>query len=305
MQRQRPIKCFSKTLKKATYVLFFSALLVFSPFKADADTLPEHEITWAINAAPPFHVLNGRYKNQGICDALIQSVSNHLPNVKQRVVVMPQQRISQLMREQKQLCFPCMIYHPEANDGAVFSQPTHVYRPHGIITRRDIADKLLSDGRTQLSLAELLATDLRFGRPQGRKYGRLQGLIDNYDKQRNSAVLRSGENSTVGILDMIEAGRIDYTIDYMSVKTYYEKTHDDRLAYIPISELAQQPVIGAIGCSDDEWGRKSVALINGVLADVRRDQLFLQTLNLWFVDKPQDSYQRLYQQSLREYTPEE
>ncbi|KKO46736.1 hypothetical protein WG68_04720 [Arsukibacterium ikkense] len=234
-------------------------------------------INWAINDAPPFHVLHGEYQRQGVCDVLIKVVHRYLPELRPRYLEMPQTRISQAMDNKEPVCFPCMIYQPEAAKRAIYSQPTHLYYPHQIITNNTTAKTLRALYGEPISLDKLLDDPrFRLGYPAGRRYGVLQPLLNEHDPY----LARSGPDGAVAILNMISSGRLDYTIDYPMVANYFQQLYNRNMETLIIAEN-QQPVAGAIGCANNAWGKQQIAAINQVMPDIRRDPEFLEVLKLW------------------------
>lgn len=254
------------------------------------------QINWSLNTAPPFHILSGDYQNQGICDSLMDVVDEKLAEYRSSRTVMPQTRIGLQFEREENLCFPCMIKQDD-NQRSVFTRPTHLYFPHGIITSSEKATQIREQFGEPVRLAELLASNnFRLGHPSGRRYGDLQPLLDAYEGDNSYRLLRTGENATVAILSMIKSGRIDYTIDYKSLKTFDDRTSDGSLEFLSIAENQGKLVKGAIGCTNNEWGRQVVADINKALPDIRQDPRFLQTLGLWFANH--DNYMPLLEQQV-------
>lgn len=81
------------------------------------------EITWAVNPAPPFHILESPMQGQGICDVLIERISHYLPDVEHAVELMPQKRVGLSFEADKNLCFPCMIHKPNEPKADTLCQP--------------------------------------------------------------------------------------------------------------------------------------------------------------------------------------
>ncbi|MCA1929526.1 TIGR02285 family protein [Rheinheimera sp.] len=260
-------------------VLLLLFALLSSPVIA---TSPGTALNWAINTAPPFHIVGGVFDQKGLCDQLLSSIQKQLPNSGHRVVLMPQPRIHQALNNKQQLCFPCMIHRSQPTHTAVFSTPTHWYRPTGIITRQALAQHLTEQFGSPLHLQSLLKSEtFKLGLAAGRKYAELEPLLEPY---RQNALVRSGDDSPVALLKMIQSGRIDFTLDYDIILTYLNKTEPNQakgLVYVPISELAS-PIAGAVGCSNSDWGRRQIELINSVLPKVQADPDFKQSLELWF-----------------------
>lgn len=239
-------------------------------------------LSWAINTAPPFHIVGGTFDQQGICDALLRSIKKQLPGLTHQILVMPQTRIHQALNNKEPLCFPCMIHRTQATETAVFSLPTHGYRPQGVITRKALAHHFSQQFGSPLVLAHLLADKtFKLGLAAGRRYGELEAVLEPY---RKKALVRSGDDSPVALLNMIQSGRIDFTLDYDIILTYLNKTAPEQakgLVHVPLAELTK-PIAGAVGCSNSDWGRQQVELINTVLPKVKTDPEFKKSLKLWF-----------------------
>jgi len=239
------------------------------------------ELTWAINVSPPFHIVDGPLKDQGLCDALIRSVGRQMPGYNQQLSLMPQPRIHQWLNNDQQLCFPCMIYRSEPSETAVFSQPTHSYPPQGILTRKAVAELMVQEFGQPVALSTVLKSDrFKLGLAAGRRYGEIQPLLDTYQHQHWS---RSGESGTVAILKMIQSGRLDYSLDYPMALTYLSLTEPDianGLVYLPIAELTK-PVAGAIGCANSDWGKQQISKLNKILDKVQQDPDFIRAKKLW------------------------
>lgn len=262
-------------------VIAMALLLLSSHCIANSKPL----LQWAINTSPPFHVVGGPYHQQGLCDQLLSSIKKQLPLLDHQILVMPQTRIHQALNQDQPLCFPCMIHRPQPTKTAVFSHPSHWYRPQGVITRDALAHHFRHQFGSPLVLAELLqAKTFKLGLASGRRYGDLEPLLEPY---RQKELVRSGDDSSVALLKMIQSGRIDFTLDYDIILTYLKKTDPEQakgLVYVPITELPTA-IAGAIGCSNSEWGLQQIKRINAVLPQVQADTEFRQSLELWFDGK--------------------
>lgn len=242
-------------------------------------------LNWAISTAPPFHIVGGPFDQQGLCDQLLSSIQKQLPETEHQIALMPQTRIHQALNKREKLCFPCMIHRSQPTHTAVFSNPTHWYRPQGVITREALARHFTQQFGSPLILKKLLEVQtFKLGLAAGRRYGELEPLLDPY---RKNGVIRSGDDSPVALLKMIQSGRIDFMLDYDIILTYLNKTAPEQakgLVYVPIAELSK-PIAGAIGCTNSDWGRQQIELINPVISKVQADPNFRQSLELWFDQK--------------------
>ncbi|CUS48109.1 MAG: hypothetical protein HLUCCO02_06010 [Idiomarinaceae bacterium HL-53] len=245
-------------------------------------------LTWAINSAPPFHVLSGPMQDKGMCDAFTDAVERALPALYFRTTIMPQTRIGVEFERDTKQCFPCMIYNPGQHPNVHFTEPTHWYPPHGVITTPELAEQLSQEFGNPIQLSALLeSNDYRFGYPDGRRFGQLQTIIDSHAGDSNYRVLRTGDDATTAILEMIRANRVHFTIDYPALVEYDRAVAGSNMAFIPIKEVEGKQVIGAIGCTQNEWGAAMVERINEVLPQVHQDTEFLEVLGEYYRNTPE------------------
>ncbi|SEA51243.1 ABC transporter substrate-binding protein [Alkalimonas amylolytica] len=271
-----------------TYLFFaFSALPTMAQERAQHEV---HSLNWVINTAPPFHIVNGPLAGQGICDALINVIDAHLPELNSERLVLPQSRIRKQFERKEDQCFPCMIYRPIPGD-TIQSKPTHFYYPHGIITTSEKAEVIKKRHGHPVRLASLMSDRVfRFGYPDGRHYPAVQHILDSTEQSSTTRITHTGENATVAILSMIKKGRIDYTLEYQILHNFELAEHaTSNLVFLPVAETQGQHVLGAVGCTNTEWGQAAIQKINQVLPQVRQHPEFLQVLALWFNDEPESA----------------
>lgn len=276
-------------LKRKLLLLAALTLSYITPAIAEERAeYPIQSLEWVINSAPPFHILDGNHSGLGICDALIDVVNEHLPELASNRYVLPQSRIRKQFQRQENQCFPCMIYRPTPGE-TIQSEPTHFYYPHGIITTTEKAREIKALYGNPVRLAGLINDrSFRFGYPDGRHYPAVQSILDKAVQNDISRIAHTGENATVAILSMIKKGRIDYTLEYQILHNFDKAENaSGNLVFLPIAETQGQHVLGAIGCTNTEWGRAAIATINKVLPLVRQHPEFLKVLGLWFNDDPE------------------
>lgn len=266
------------TLKRQWITLFFS--LLFSQYSM----ANEEDIIWGLSSSPPFHIFNGEYKEQGFCDALVSGFQRHLPKLSHRVRKLPSRRITMIMKTNRNLCFPCLIKKTSYNSEFNYTDTTHLYPPHGIITRAGTATKIIEEYGHPVRFSELVKDpELRFAQPTERRYGRLQPLLKEHLIDSDNFSFISGENAHVNLLTMIVNERIDYTIDYSMIMTFYNKTKNKNsgLVFLPIEEYSGVIIEGAVGCTSNEWGRNAVNQLNKVIHQLQADPDFLRSLDKW------------------------
>ena len=272
-------------------ILFLLSLLAFS-LSAQSKNNQRFKVAWAINDAPPFHIVDGELQNAGMCDVLIDTLQEHMTSTLHEIVLMPKTRIKMLTKQKENLCFPCLIKRQD-NDVWVYSDPTVIHAPLGIIGRPDTLGPYISEsGRVSLK-ALVENKQLRMGKPLARRYPEdLQTLIDSISTRDNFAEL-SGENATDRVLSQIEAKRLDYTLEYPSILKFHNMMSSQStrflashgtlsLAYYETEELGSTGVVGAVGCTSNEWGAQAIQKINAALPHVLSDSIYQKQQAFWY-----------------------
>ncbi len=241
-------------------------------------------IQWGMNPEAPFFILEGPDQGAGFCDVLIERLQVYLPDVRHRFLVEPQVRIRQRLDAKENLCYPCALYsaEPAAQQGRLFSKPTHYYRPHGIITRPELAVEISRRFGNPVDLAKLLQSELRFGFPPQRRYGKLQPLLDEHRLHSpNHVSFNTGKDASMLHLQMLSQQQLDVTIDYISSLNFYAMHAQRKLVFLPIAGY-QDWLAGAVACPDNNWGQLAVLRVNAVINRLREDRALQQNLQFWF-----------------------
>lgn len=266
---------------------FLITLLVLSLFISTRAAEDESaDIIWGVNVAPPFHIATGEFKGAGICDVLVDVMNEALPHLSQQTRHLPVRRITLLMKRERNLCFPCLIKSSRYNQEFNFTDTTHRYPSHGIIAHAQAAQKIIERYGNPVAFADLIKdTELRFAQPVERRYGKLQPLVDKHLIGQPHFRIITGDNGHVNLMTMMLNHRVDYTIDYEMIKHFYESTEpnstNERLVFIPITELKGAAIEGAIGCSNNDWGKRAAAHLNRVVGQLQSNARFQQALDLW------------------------
>lgn len=242
------------------------------------------EIFWGVNNAPPFHIAEGYFSNQGVCDVMIEAFERALPTTKQTIRRYPQGRIAALMRQGEDLCFPCVIRQERDTEVVYYSETVLAYPAHGIITRPELAQVFTEKYGNPVDFVELLKTGkYRFGQPLGRRYGTLQPYIERflYNTSRFSEI--SGSDANANMLAMVNAKRLDFVIDYPMLLNYHSEILPIELVFLPIKQNYGEIVEGAVGCPATPWGKKAIEHINSAIPAVIQDAEFRVAKDRWLL----------------------
>lgn len=269
-----------------SFVVLSSVLSTVASAQQSQQQASAHTIVWGVNSAPPFHIVDGYYAHQGICDSMIEAFKRALPNTEQRIEFLPQGRIAAQMRQGENLCFPCMIRNISPADTVTYSDVVLNYPAHGIITRPEVAEELIERFGRPVDLVEMLKQrEYRFAQPLGRRYGDLQPFIERflYNTEHFSEV--SGKDANANMLAMVNAKRVDFVIDYPMLLNYHNQVLPIDLVFVPILQNQANQVAGAVGCPATAWGKRSIELINSAIPQVQQDPEFQAAKDRWLLPK--------------------
>ena len=154
--------------------------------------------------------------------------------------------------------------------------------------RKELLTELYPTPPETLSLTELLNNDsLIFGFAGARRFpDELQSAIDAHKDDDNVLAL-PGVLGPLRLLQQIDFERIHYTLDYPGVLRYFAiKEKNQSLTYMLTTEYGEQPVYGAIGCSNNAWGKRAIKAIDSVLDEVIADLEYRENQTMWLNTLP-------------------
>jgi len=237
------------------------------------------KIQWGVTPEAPFHIAQGPDQGNGFCDVLLQRLAVYLPAVRQEKLVDTHANIRLRMQQHQQVCFPCTLYKPDsaATQQRIYSEPTHFYRPHGVVVRKNAATAFIEQFGNPVNLVKLLNSEYRYSFATARKFGDLQTVIEQHPK--NYIAIPQAKN-TQDILRLVDQSVLDFSIDYQSALTYYNRSEQHQLVFLPISGQPEL-LAGAISCPDTNWGQLAILRINKVVEKLRQDPQLLESLRFW------------------------
>lgn len=220
-------------------------------------------IIWANLHFPPWMILQGGSKGQGVWDLLLRELVTRLPEYDHKFVEMNNVRYEQLATDGQNVCKVYYFKTPERERILYFSSPSTVFLSNHVVMRRDKA-KLLGNP-SSISL-ESLMQDSRFDGSfiEGRAYGKeIDQHIHSFKGQAN---LHANVASNQSMFEFLSLGRTDYILEFPAVRAFFEQDlaiHPD-LVNIAIDGAAPYNIT-YVTCVRNPWGRQVVARINDVL----------------------------------------
>lgn len=239
-------------------------------------------IRWVAQDVPPhFSFSQGRPPRsvaelgRGEVDGFLRVLLARMPGWRHEFVEASTARYETESRRGQTLCSALHVRTPERLDWAWFSHlyPPLVSREIHVIVRRDLLERLTAQGRAQdgrLQLSELLKRpDLQLLVPRDRAFGaQIDSLLARHTVQRMAV----GVKLSSQMLDMLRAGRMDYTLEYPSVVADYLARVGDAgaLVALPVAE-GLSTLLATVSCSRTPEGRRQIEAIDAAVRELARD----------------------------------
>jgi len=257
-------------------------------------------IHWVVQDVPPhFTFAQGHAPRsvaelgRGEVDGFMRVLIARMPGWQHEFVEASTARYEAESRRGRTLCSTLHVRTPERLQWAWFSHlyPPLVSREIHVVVRRELLDRLAparpEDGRLQL--AELLKRpELRLIVARDRAFG---AQIDNLLAQHTVARIPVGTKLGSQVLDMLRAGRMDYTLEYPTVLHEYLARQSDpgALVALPMAE-GLSTLLATVSCSRTPEGRRAIEAIDAAVRDLARDPRREAWVREWRGDRstPQD-----------------
>jgi uncharacterized protein (TIGR02285 family) len=242
---------------------------------------PQPTIRWVAQDVPPhFSFVQGHPPRSvaelghGEVDGFMRVLLARMPQYRHEFVEAGTARFEALSRSGETMCSTLHVRTPERLQWLYFSHlyPPQVSREIHVIVRRDHLAQL-SQGRPEdgrLVLAELLKRpELRLLVARDRAFG---PQIDTLLAQHPVARPAAGVQISTQMLDMLRAGRMDYTLEYLSVvKDYLGRSNDpSALVALPVAE-GLSTLVATVACSRTPEGRRQIEAIDAAVRELARE----------------------------------
>lgn len=237
----------------------------------------KERLFWLVRDLPPFTILEGPEKGQGVIDQLLPLLIRQMPEYDHSILRVNRARGIQMLQDPKSFtCDPTLLWTPERAEYVRFSVPSLGVLSGGLVLRKD-SEALVApylDGQ-ELDLLNLLSkTPLKLGVVAERSYGT---QIDAILRQLpDTAFSRHyGNDATANLLQMQQLGRLRMVLGYWPEVRYLVDLQGGALAdyqFHPVKGVNRYQFLH-VGCSNSELGREAIAHIDQLLPALRRDVL--------------------------------
>lgn len=237
----------------------------------------KERIFWLVRDLPPFTILEGPEKGQGVIDQLLPLLIRQMPEYDHSIVRVNRARGIQMLQDPNSFtCDPTLLWTPERAEYVRFSVPSLGVLSGGLVLRKD-SEALVApylDGQ-EVDLHGLLSkAPLKLGVVAERSYGT---QIDAILRQLpDTAFSRHyGNDATANLLQMQQLGRLRMVLGYWPEVRYLVEQQGGALAdyrFHPVQGVNRYQFLH-VGCSNSELGREAIAHIDQLLPALRRDVL--------------------------------
>lgn len=237
----------------------------------------KERLFWLVRDLPPFTILEGPEKGQGVIDQLLPLLIRQMPEYDHSILRVNRARGIQMLQDPKSFtCDPTLLWTPERAEYVRFSVPSLGVLSGGLVLRKE-SEALVApylDGQ-EVDLLNLLSkTPLKLGVVAERSYGT---QIDAILRQLpDTAFSRHyGNDATANLLQMQQLGRLRMVLGYWPEVRYLVDLQGGALAdyqFHPVKGVNRYQFLH-VGCSNSELGREAIAHIDQLLPALRRDVL--------------------------------
>lgn len=279
-------------------------------FAAQASTADDEKpmLTWLSIDWQPAWIDEGPLKGTGYAQTVERLLQERMTDFQHQRREITNVRIYSILQN-RDACFAASPYkgadlQEEKRRGVIWSAPSYIYFLHGLIAKPEVEAKIRQHGKDgYVNFESLMADKNIIGAYQpGRSYSRwLNPMFANPEKTKTMFKWSGDSQLTQSMFRLMEAGRIDYFVDYVIMLKYHEATtgKPSGYTYIPIEEHKGFLGLGAIACSDTPVGRKAIQDINAILKTIRQSDEVREVNRRWLMPAEQEEeYWRMWETEL-------
>ncbi|TNC07569.1 transporter substrate-binding domain-containing protein [Methylobacterium terricola] len=235
------------------------------------------QITWSVFDAPPYTIVEGANRDNGISDRIRRLLTARLTEYSHSTLTVPFPRILTSLKQGAEWCFVGGVRTPEREGFAAFSRPVAMFYPLRIVVRAENRARFEALG--PLSLRNLL-TEHRALRTSMLRNRAIAPAADALFRQYPPGQTYSEFGEA---FRMLLNDRLDYLVEFSSIAAYHARLlgAPDAFVGFPFAEENQEPVFPRVMCAGTPWGREVVARIDAVLAAERASPAYREIVEAW------------------------
>ncbi|WP_035055836.1 TIGR02285 family protein [Andreprevotia chitinilytica] len=243
------------------------------------------EITWVLIDWPPLYIVppDGALEGpsslgDGISDRASTLLAAKLPQYHHHFVRTDLQRLWGEIEHGHNLCYLSALRTPQREKLAYFT-PSFVLPPLNLVLRKDQANRISATGQPVVLANLLNHAELKGAFATKRSYSsEVDVLID----QAGNKTRRIAEPVSGRILRLIDAGQLDYTLEYPIVVAYHQKLKpfEHELITLPLAEIPDI-LTANVACTRNGWGKQAIQDIDAALIELSANEAFRNIVTPW------------------------
>jgi len=270
-------------------LLLIGIIMFFSCF---SEVSAKDKVTWMVLDWPPWMMLEGEDNGNGRFNYILKEAQDNLPQYDHENVKMNWARFWHEVKNNNNVCYPFGLKSGKREDLVYFSEPHTFVLPNAIIMNRETFEIL--GNPTSYSILKLLQ-DKRF-KGYAEKTRSFTAKIDNLLKEHEpgSNLQRVSERAE-SLIKMVGAGRIDFTIEYPIVASYYDRKNakPGGIVSVPIAEMEPFSYV-YMCCTKNAWGKDVIERWNEVLHRIKPTQKYRSITEIGHTDEKELKLIRQY-----------
>lgn len=257
------------------------------------DIQAKESILWTVGNHPPRVMVDGPGSLTGQGGIQHHILETGLKAYIHEHVTMDWFQFETAIKENRNICSSFVFKTSLREKLAHYSLPWHIDLPHRIIMRMDNFKKLGMPRK--ISLVQLIHDHKLFGAiEKARSFSTLDEIINNASQAHNLEIVAARPTQ---LMAMLNAGRIDFTVEYPHLAAYMQGMagHDiNNIAFIEIEE-AFEYAYTYVACTKNAWGQKVVKEVNDVIRQERSKPSYLKILKMIHPkQKERDKVEEIY-----------
>lgn len=249
--------------------------------------LAKETLEWRVTHWPPFYILEGPNKGQGIYDEIITLLIENLPEYEHKRVVASTRRVVEEWKRGNKICHASMVPSEQAS----YSVINAIIPSLRILVHKDKTHLFKGD---TLSLRPLLAdTRLVGGITPGQYTPRINRVVNEFHDAEH--LVKSTRYDC--LLRMLFENRIDYVIEYPVVADFVaeEVCATNKTVSYKITEFEENPFSASVvSCPPTDWGWELIRKIDAILIRESKKPGFLDSRLRWYKGRERQELQKLY-----------
>lgn len=265
-------------------------------------------ISWIQLDQPPAFIVKGKQQGQGFVDYVQARLQNHLAEYNHNSILVNSARHKAMLNKNENLCFSYLEYYPDLPTLAQNKEGNYLrslpWSPHPVLEllmKKSFAESHLKSKTTVQLETVLQNKDLALGLPGKRWKGNISKLIKKYEN--NIPYVWNSSQDFGSIFKMILKGRVNYTMAYPLWINYWENEYqvpNDTIISLPVEEMNYPYIRVAVGCKNNDWGKKVVAKVNHFLRAEVPSIIWRENMERWLPKENISTYREYYNTMLLE-----